>query len=76
VWPGGAAGFVRWCVRCGTTVLAIGTGPLANLVREQGLENYRRVGRGAAWSWYLHTSVPTETRRAIREALRRLHARP
>ena len=76
VWPGGAAGYVRWIDRSGTTVLAIGKGPLGNLVRAQGLENYRRVGRGATWSWYLSTSVPTETRRAIREALRRLHARP
>ena len=46
VWPGGAAGYVRWIDRSGTTVLAIGTGPLANLVREQGLENYRRRRQG------------------------------
>jgi hypothetical protein len=75
VWPGGAAGYVRWIDRSGTTVLAIGKGPLMNLVREQGLANYRRVGRGAAWSWYLNTSVPTQTRQAIREALHRLHAK-
>ena len=47
VWPGGAAGYVRWIDRSGTTVLAIGKGPLMQVVRAQGLENYRRVGRGA-----------------------------
>ena len=72
VWPGGAPGYVRWIDRSGTTVLALGPGPLRAVVREQGLDNYQRVGKGAAWGWYVNTSVPLTTRLEIGKALRLL----
>lgn len=76
VWPGGAAGYVRWIDRSGTTVLALGPGPLRKLAREQGLPHYEAVGPGAEWTWFVNRSVPVETRRSIRQALQALPPRP
>jgi hypothetical protein len=70
-WPGGLDGYGAWIREEAPTVVAIGEPRRPMWARMLG-DDYVRVGCTVGWKWFLHVSVPKETRREIRLANREL----
>ncbi|MDQ4057804.1 MAG: hypothetical protein M3124_01625, partial [Actinomycetota bacterium] len=56
-WPGGLAAFAEWVGREEPTIISLNRRSLPQWLRKTIGTEYRRVGRGPGWTWYVHRSV-------------------